>query len=69
MKPCTRIYPNIGKKNTRELCVKTFDNKVNAVVGAHIGRNRETNGKQQLDNLTRIGSIVTHFKLPPYEFH
>ncbi len=34
----------------------------------HIWRNRETNGKQQLDNLTRIGSLVTHFQLPPYEF-
>jgi hypothetical protein len=35
----------------------------------HIWRNRETNGKQQLDNLSRIGSMVTHFQLPPYEFH
>ncbi len=35
----------------------------------HIWRNRETNGKQQLDNITRIGSMVTHFQLPPYEFH
>ncbi len=35
----------------------------------HIWRNRETNGKQQLDNLTRIGSVATHFQLPLYEFH
>ncbi len=35
----------------------------------HLWRNRETNGKLQLDNLTRIGSMVTHFQLSPYEFH
>ncbi len=35
MKPCTRRGPKIGK-NTLESCdVKTFDNQVNAVVGAH----------------------------------
>jgi hypothetical protein len=32
----------------------------------HIWRNTETNGKQQLDNPIRIGSMVTHFQLPPY---
>jgi hypothetical protein len=36
MKPCTRGDSKIGKKNTRELCVQTFDNQVNAVVGAHM---------------------------------
>ncbi len=35
MKPCTRRDPKIGK-NTRELCVQTFDNQVNTVVGAHM---------------------------------
>ncbi len=35
----------------------------------HIWRNRETNGKQQLYNLTRTGSMITHFLLPPYEFY
>ncbi len=33
----------------------------------HIWRNRETNGKQQQDNLTHL--TLNHFQLPPYEFH
>jgi hypothetical protein len=36
MKSCTRRVPKIGKKNTRELYVKIFDNQVKAVVGAHM---------------------------------
>ncbi len=37
----------------------------------HIWRKTKTNGKQQLDNLTRIGStsMVTHFQLPPCVYH
>jgi hypothetical protein len=36
MKPCTRKDTKICKKNTRELCVQTFDNQVNAAVGTHL---------------------------------
>ncbi len=36
MKPCTRRGPKIGKKTLESCDVQTFDNQVNAVVGAHI---------------------------------
>ncbi len=35
MKPCTRRGPKIGKKTIESCDVQTFDNQVNAVVGAH----------------------------------
>ncbi len=35
----------------------------------HIWRNTKTNGKQQLENPFRIGSMVTHFQLPTYEYY
>jgi hypothetical protein len=49
MKPCTRRCPKIGKKTLESCDVQTFDNQVNAVVGADMKEYR-TNGKQQLDN-------------------
>jgi hypothetical protein len=36
MKPCTRRGPKIGKKTLESRDVRTFDNQVNAVVGAHM---------------------------------
>ncbi len=36
MKPCTRRGPKIGKKTLENCVVQTFDNQVNAVVGAHM---------------------------------
>ncbi len=67
MKPCIRKGPKIGKKTLESCDVQNFDNEVNAVVGA------EGIQKQMADNSwtipTRIGSRVTHFQLPPYEFH
>ena len=36
MKPCTRRGPKIGKKTLESCVVLTFDNQVNAVVGAHM---------------------------------
>jgi hypothetical protein len=35
MKPCTRSGPKIGKKTLASCDVQTFDNLVNAVVGAN----------------------------------
>jgi hypothetical protein len=35
-KPCTRRGPKIGKKTLQSCNVQTFDNQVNAVVGAHM---------------------------------
>ena len=52
MKPCTRRGPKIGKKTLENCVVQTFDNQVNAVVGAHIKRYRNiyqtTDGPSQL---------------------
>ncbi len=36
MKTCTRRGPKIGKKTLESCDLQTFDNQVNAVVGAHI---------------------------------
>ncbi len=36
MKPCTRRGPKIGKKTPESCDAQTFDNQVNAVVGAHM---------------------------------
>jgi hypothetical protein len=36
MKPCTRRDPKIGKKTLESSDVQTFDNQVNAVVGAQM---------------------------------
>ncbi len=36
MKPCTRRGPKKGKKTLETCDVQTFDNQVNAVVGAHL---------------------------------
>jgi hypothetical protein len=36
LKPCTRRVPKIGKKTLQSCDVQTFDNQVNAVLGAHI---------------------------------
>ncbi len=36
MKPCTRRGPKIGKKTLGSCHVQTFDNQLNAVVGAHM---------------------------------
>ncbi len=36
MKPCIRRGPKIGKKTLENCDVQTFDNQVNAVVGAHM---------------------------------
>ena len=48
---------------------KIFDNQVKAVVGAHIKEYRNkwqtTTGESQLG----IGSMATHFQLPPHEYH
>jgi hypothetical protein len=47
---------------------KKVDNQVKAVGGAHM---KEYKNKWQttLENPIRIGSMVTHFQLPPYEYH
>ncbi len=36
MKPCTGRGPKIGKKTLESCDVQTFDNQVNAFVGAHM---------------------------------
>ena len=36
MKPCPRRGPKIGKQTLESCDVQTFDNQVNAVVGAHM---------------------------------
>ncbi len=36
MKPCSRRGPKMGKKTLESCDVQTFDNQVNAVVGAHM---------------------------------
>ncbi len=36
MKPCTGRGPKIGKKTLESCDVQTFDNQVNAVVGAYM---------------------------------
>jgi hypothetical protein len=36
IKPCSRRGPKIGKKTLESCDVQTFDNQVNAVVGAHM---------------------------------
>ena len=71
MKPCTRRVPKIGKKTLESCNVQNFDNQVKAVVGAQF--TYEGIQKQMANNSwripIRIGSMVTHFQLPPYEFH
>ncbi len=70
MKPCTRRGPKIGKKNTIELWCTNFWQSSECSCGCTYEVYTETNGKQQLDNPNyRIGSMVTHFQLPPNEFH
>jgi hypothetical protein len=70
MKPCTRRVPKIGKKTLESCNKQNFDNQVKAVVGAHM---KEYRNKWQTtageSHAIRIGSIVTHFQLPPYEYH
>jgi hypothetical protein len=52
MKACTRRGPKIGKKTLESCDVRTFDNQVNAVVGAHMKEYRNkwkiTAGQSQL---------------------
>jgi hypothetical protein len=49
--------------------VQNIYNQVNAVAGAHMkvykNKWQKTAGQSQLG----LGSMVTHFQLPPYEFH
>ncbi len=62
--PFTRRVLKIGKKTPESCNVQNFANKVKAVVGAQ--------KKWQNNSWTipiRIDSMVTHFKLPPYEYH
>jgi hypothetical protein len=69
MKPCHRRVPKIGKKTLESCDVQNIEHQVNAVVCPHM-KEYKTNGKQQLDNpATRKGSMLTHFQLPPYEYH
>jgi hypothetical protein len=68
MKPYTRRGPKIGKKNIRELYVQNFDNQGNAIVGAHMKQMKQMANNSWTIPI-RIGSMVTHFQLPPYEFH
>ncbi len=68
MKPCTRRVSKIGKK-TLEICnVQNIDNQVKAVVGTYEGIQKQMANKS-LRILIRINSMVTHFQLPPYEYH
>ncbi len=65
MKPCNRRGPKIGKKTQESCDVQTFDNKVNAVMKEQRNKWLTTAGQSNY----RIGSMVTNFQLPPYEFH
>jgi hypothetical protein len=69
MKPCARRDPKIGKKNSRVLWCPNFSQSSECICW----RTYEGIQKQMANNSltlpTRIGSVVTHFQLPPYEFH
>jgi hypothetical protein len=69
MKPCTMRAPEIGKKILESCDVQNFDNQVNAVVGAHMKRYRNKRQTTAGPSQPRIESIITHFQIPPYEFH
>ncbi len=68
VKPCTRRDPKIGKKTLENCDKQNFYNQVNAVVGAHMGRKTETNGKQQLDNPNQDRQFGNLFSASTYDF-
>jgi hypothetical protein len=58
----------IGKKTLEIWYVQNIDNQVKAFDGAHM-KEYKKNGKHSLRIPIKIYSMVTHFQLPPYEYH
>jgi hypothetical protein len=68
MKPWSRRVPKIGKKTLESCMYKILIIKWKQLL-VHIWRNTKTNGNNNLRIPIRIGSMVTHFQLPQYEYH
>ncbi len=69
MKPCTRRVPKISKKTIETCDVQNFaQSSESSCWGTYEGIQKQmANNSWTIPSW--IGSMVTHFQLPPYEYH